>query len=137
MSDDNLSKLKAAYRRWNDSKGDREVWRDILADKISLRTAKPSAPALGFTRDSSSREEVLDYLAGVLREWEMIHYTPETFVSEGDLIAMFGHLAYRNKATGKVAEARTSSLWRFEEGKAVSMIEIYDSATALAAATAD
>ena len=132
---DNLARLRAAYQRWSETKGDRDVWRDILADRISLQTAKPRAPALDFARDASSRDEVLDYLAGVLEQWEMIYYTPETFVCEGDLIAMFGHLAYRNRATGKVAEARTSALWRFEDGKAVSMIEIYDSAAALVAAT--
>ncbi|WP_274626345.1 nuclear transport factor 2 family protein [Arvimicrobium flavum] len=134
---DNLSRLKATYTAWHDTKGDREVWRPLLADRFSLRSVDENSPGLAFARNRYSREEVLDYLAGVLNEWEMVHFTPETFVSEGDQIAMFGLCAYRNRATGKVTETLVSALWRFEDDKAVAMTEIFDSAAVSAAATPD
>ncbi|MGD9502514.1 MAG: nuclear transport factor 2 family protein [Methyloceanibacter sp.] len=66
----------------------------------------------------------------------MDHYTPQHFVCEGESIAMFGVCAYRHKGTGKTAECRIACLWRFRDGKAVEMTEIFDTARAVAAAIA-
>jgi ketosteroid isomerase-like protein len=134
---DNLSRLKACYKAWNDTKGDREAWRELLAEPFTLQSIDEHARGLGFAKDRFSREETLDYLTAIFKEWEMLHFTPETFVSEGDLIAVFGRMGYRHKETGKTAEARMAHLWRFEGGKAAGIIEIFDTAVAVAAATPD
>lgn len=134
---DNLSRLKACYQAWNDTKGDREAWRGILAEPFTLHSIDENAPGLEFAKDRFSREEALDYLTAALKEWEMVHFTPETFVSEGDKIAVFGRMGYRHKVTGKEADARMAHLWRFEDGKAAGVIEIFDTAVAVAAATPD
>ena len=48
---------------------------------------------------------------------------------------MFGTCAWKNKATGKTAECMISNLWRFEDGKVVEFIDLFDSAAAIEAAS--
>jgi hypothetical protein len=57
-------------------------------------------------------------------------------VNEGDRIAMFGHCAWTNIATGKDMEVRVAHLWEFRDGQVVDYTEIFDSARATAAANA-
>ena len=133
---DNLARLKAAYRVWDRSKGtDISAWLDLLADDVQLSTISAPSPSLAFAVDRRSKREVVDYLAGLIKDWSMVHWTPETWVADGDKIAMFGRCAWTNRATGKTAEMRSAHLWQFAGGKAASFTEIYDSARALAAAT--
>ncbi len=132
----NLDRLKTAYAAWNDTRGrSRDVWGAMMADPFQLNLVDENSPGLNFARDAVSRDEALNYLTAIFDEWEMEHYTPETYVSEGDQIAMFGTCCFRHKMTGKPAELRMACLWRFEDGKAVSLVEILDSAVAAAAAT--
>jgi ketosteroid isomerase-like protein len=65
----------------------------------------------------------------------MVHWTPETFVGDGDQIAMFGRCGWRHQTTNKVADIAIAHLWTFKEGKAVEVKEIFDSARVVAAAT--
>ena len=74
-------------------------------------------------------------MAAITKDWSMVHWTPETYVAEGERVAVFGTCAWTSKATGKVADVRIAHLWQFENGAAVSLTEIFDSARAVAAAT--
>ncbi|MBX3583004.1 MAG: nuclear transport factor 2 family protein [Rhizobiaceae bacterium] len=133
----NLDRLKAAYAAWNDTKGaSREVWGALMADRFHLNHVDEHSPGLEFARDSCTREEALSYLAAIFDDWEMVHYTPETYVGDGDSIAMFGRCAFRHRKGREVAEMRMACLWRFEGDKAVSMVEIVDSAVAMRVAMA-
>ena len=133
---DNLARLKAAYAAWNDRKGDSlDVWSELMDPNLRLTSWGQETPGLEFTAPRHSREEALNYLTAILDDWTMIHYTPKTFVCEGDLIAMFGHCAWTSKRTGKKAECQVAGLWRFENGKAVEFTDMFDSAVAAAAAT--
>jgi uncharacterized protein len=133
---ENLQRLKAGYAAWHDRKGaSLDVWREMMDERFSLLSMNEGTPGLGFAVDRHSRDDALAYLGAIFQEWEMVHYTPETFVADDDNIAMFGTCAYRNKATGKVAECRIANLWQFRNGKAVAMTDIWDTAIAAAAAT--
>ncbi len=65
-------------------------------------------------------------------------YAPAIYVGEGDKIFMFGKCAFRFKAkpAADPAEMRMACLWRFEGDKAVSLVEIFDSAVAMRLAMA-
>ena len=133
-TEDNLAKLKVAYAAWNDRKGDSlGVWRELMDENIRLTAWGETAPGLTFAAPRGSRDEVIDYLGAILADWSMIHYTPHTFVCEGDRIAMFGSCAWTNKRTGKTAECGVAGLWRFADGKAVEFTDMFDSAVAAAA----
>jgi ketosteroid isomerase-like protein len=133
---ENLDRIKAGYVAWHERKGDAlDVWRPLMAENFTLVSMDESTPGLSFAVDRHSREEALAYLKGIFDHWEMIHYTPETFVADDDNVAMFGKCSYRNKKTGKAVECRIANRWKFEDGKAVAMTDVWDTALAAAAAT--
>lgn len=136
MAESDLERLKATYQAWHDSKGDKDVWLNVMGDDVCIRSMDETSPGLEFAKDRFSRQEAVDYLGGILDAWSMIHWTPETFVCEGDLIAMFGRCAWTSKTTGKSADVRIAHLFRSRDGKVVEMTEIFDSARAAAAAVA-
>lgn len=132
----NADKLKAAYKLWNDKKAqDTSGWLALLAGNVRITSMASDVKPLAFTAARSSREDAAAYMAALTKDWSMVHWTPETYVSEGDNVAVFGTCAWECKATGKVAEVRIAHLWQFENGAAVSLTEIFDSARAVAAAT--
>ena len=130
MTDDSdLSQLQNAYHIWHETKGSSgKPWLDLMDDEVCIYSMGEEAPGLSFAKDRQSKEEVVEYLTGLLVDWTMVHWTPEIFVSEGDRIAMFGHTAWTNKATGKTAETRIAHLWKFRDGKIVEFTEVFDSA---------
>jgi ketosteroid isomerase-like protein len=134
---DNLAKLKAAYAVWNDRKGaSLDAFHDLMDENIRLTNWGEEAAALPFAAaPRTSRDQALQYLSDILNDWTMIHYTPRTFVCEGDRIAMFGTCAWTHKGTGKSAECNMAGLWRFRDGKAVEFTDMFDTAIAVAAAT--
>ena len=134
----NLERLKGAYGAWNKGKANTEsvgVLREMMADTVKLATVLPGAGDLALPGSSRSRDDLGSYFASIGNDWEMVHFTPHTFVEQGDTIAMFGTCAWKNKATGKTAECMISNLWRFEDRKVVEFIDLFDSRAAVEAAT--
>lgn len=131
----NLEHLKGAYRAWHECKGlDSKCWTDIFADNVRIRSMANDAPALAFAEERKSKADAAAYFSGLAAHWSMLHWTPQTFVAEGDKIAVFATCAWTNKQTGKSVETPIAHLWQFEGGKAASVTEIFDSARVLAAA---
>lgn len=136
MSDgSNLDRLKAAYKAWIESKGaGSEPWLALFDDDFRLCSMDEATPGLSFAKDRHSKQEAVNYLTSLLADWTMVHWTPETFVCEGDNIAMFGRCAWTNKATGKTAEIRVAHLWEFRGSRIVGLTDVFDSGRAAAAA---
>ena len=136
-SNANLELLKSAYAIWHASKGQRiDGWQDLIADDFNLVSiGDPNAAALAFAVPRRSRADVVAYFTSLVGAWSMVHFTPVTFTCEDDRIVMFGRCAWTNKQTGKTAEVLTAHQWKFAGGKAVELIEIFDSARAMAAAS--
>jgi hypothetical protein len=138
MSDaaSNVALLQEGYRRWHESKGGSvDHWMTMVADDIKFGSLAQAAPQMAFARTYSNRDALRGYFDGLLADWEMIHYTTDEFVAEGDRVFMRGSTAWRNKRTGKTAETPKVDFWRFRDGKAVEYYEYFDTARVLAAAT--
>ncbi|MDX2157932.1 MAG: nuclear transport factor 2 family protein [Hyphomicrobiaceae bacterium] len=132
----NLDRMKAAYKAWDACKGrEPDCWLDLFADNVSIRSLANDSHALSFAQDRKSKSEAVTYFTSLAERWTMIHWSPHTFVSEGDNVAVFATRAWTNKQTGKHVETSTAHLWAFEGDRATSVIEIFDSARVLAAAT--
>jgi ketosteroid isomerase-like protein len=132
----NTELLKSAYASWGDTKGKSvDRWMNILADDIKFGSLAQGAPAMAFATASNTREQVRGYFDGLLREWEMIRYTVDEFVAQGDAVFMRGSCAWRHKRTGKAVDTPKVDFWRFRDGKAVEFYEYFDTARAMAAAT--
>ena len=133
----NTVMLKACYDQWDSSKGGSiDAWMGILAEDIDFRSlAMGCDPCIGFTRPRSSRAEVRGYLEELVRDWEMIHFTVDNYIAQGDCVAAIGSTAWRNRGTGREVGTQKADIWRFRDGKAVAFFEFYDTAAMLDAAT--
>lgn len=121
------ARLGHAYGLWSESGGTRsDQWIEMLADGIVMRSVlTPDLPDdLAATRRTLSG--ALEYFQTVARDWEMIDFTVERFVDGGDDV-MVGRCAWRNRATGRIVDTPKVDVWRFENGKAVSFLEMFDS----------
>lgn len=131
--------LKIAYQTWHDTKGEgdraKDAWLDLFDDHIHIVSMGDATAAISFARQRHSKLEAVEYFLDLLKEWKMVHWTPETFVHEGDHVAMFGRCAWTNRRTQKTIDCHIAHLWAFRDGKAVRFTEIFDSAKAVAAAT--
>jgi ketosteroid isomerase-like protein len=133
----NVDILKAAYRRWHDSKGhSSDEWLKICADNIVFGSLAQGQPAgARYLTTYSSRDALKDYFGGLARDWDMIEYIPEHYVAQGDRVVMLGRCAWRNKKSGKVVTTPKCDAWRFANGKAVEFYEYFDTAQVHAAAS--
>jgi ketosteroid isomerase-like protein len=131
---DNVAKLKDAYRQWHDSKGKSvQAWLDLVADNVRVRSLADGRPGVDFTREVRSKDEFRRYFTGLLGDWEMIHYTPDDFLVDGDRVVMRGSTAWKHRKTGRVVETRKADFVTFRDGKLVEFDEFYDTAAMMEA----
>jgi len=133
-----VSLLKEAYKKWHETKaGSVEHWLELMTDDIQFHSLGSGAPKMEFTRTSTCKEEVKDYFSQLTSEWEMIHYTIDEYIAQGDRVVALGRCGFRNKRTGKVLETPKADFHRFRNGKMCEFFEFYDTAQIIAKATAD
>ena len=133
-----VSLLKEAYKKWHETKaGSVEHWLELMTDDIQFRSLGSGAPKMEFTRTSTCKEEVKDYFSQLTSEWEMIHYTIDEYIAQGDRVVALGRCGFRNKRTGKVLETPKADFHRFRNGKMCEFFEFYDTAQLIAKATSD
>ena len=133
-----IDRLKAAYQTWADSKGARtDVWTDIVGDDFHLQSMSEQQTALEVTDIRAGPKSLAGYFDVLAKSWTMQFYEVDALFGEGDQIAMFGRCSWTSKQTGKTATTAIAHLWRFRDGKAVSCIEIFDSAKAVEASIPD
>jgi uncharacterized protein len=131
----NVEILRDAYRRWADTKGGSvDHWMSLCCDDIQFGSLARGAPEMAFAASYDNRTALRGYFEGLLSDWEMLHYTADEFVADGDAVVMRGSCAWRNKRTGQVAETPKVDFWRFRDGKVAEFYEYYDTARVFAAA---
>ena len=132
---ENVAKLKAAYRQWHESKGSSvKAWLDIMTDDVKCYSLAAGAPGAEFTAAIKSKKDFERYFRGLLADWEMLHYSTDHFVSEGESVAVRGSTAWRNRKTGRAVDTPKADFWTFRDGKVVEFHEFYDTAALIAAA---
>ena len=133
---DNVAKLKHAYVQWNKSKGGSvQAWLDLMVDDVKCFSLAGGGPGAEFTARIHSKKDFERYFRDLLADWEMIHYTTEDIIAEGNHVAMRGSTAWKNRKTGKKVETPKADFWTFRDGKVVEFHEFYDTAALIAAAT--
>ena len=131
----NVAVLKDAYARWHDSKGSSvDHWFDFMAEDFRFGSLARGAPQMAFATTYDGRHTLRGYFDGLLSEWEMIHYTVDEYVAQGEAVFVRGSTGWRNKRTGCVADTPKVDFWRFRDGKAVEFFDYYDTAHVFAAA---
>jgi hypothetical protein len=136
-SAENVAKLKDAYRRWDEKKGkDTTMWTKLFSEKVRFRSLAAGRPGLEFTLECQSPADIDRYFAGLAADWDMIHYTTDSFAVEGDRIVMLGSTSWKHKKTGRVFDTPKVDLVTFRDGRIVEFFEFYDTDMVLVAARA-
>ena len=137
-STDNVSKLRKAYQLWHDTRGgSADYWLGLMADDVKMRSITDGAPEMAFTRATHGKEDAVHSFTGLAADWEMIHFTAEEFIAQGDRVVVLSRVAFRHRRTGKVAESPKADVFRFRDGLIVEFHDFFDTARAFAAARPD
>lgn len=132
----NVATLREAYALWHESRGTSiDHWMRLLADNVSFGSlAQGDVEALPFSTAYDRRADLRRYFEALLRDWEMIHFTAQEFVAQGDAVVMRGSTAWRHRRSGNPFATPKMDFWRFRDGKAIEFYEYFDTAGALRAA---
>jgi uncharacterized protein len=137
-SHDHVKRLRHAYQQWNDTRGGSvETWLELFADDVVMRPVSSNTGEHEFAKNLQGKADAGRYLAGLMTLWEMIHFTPEQFIADGERVVVVSRVAFKSRATGKVAETSKADIFQFREGKVVEVMEFFDTAAALAASRPD
>ncbi len=135
---ENVEILKKAYALWNDTRAESvQEWISLMADDVEFRSLAGGAPGMEFTRDCRSKSDVERYFAELVRDWQMIHYTVDHFIAQGDRVAVLGSCGWKSLKTGKIVETPKGDFIRLRDGKVIEFFEFYDTAKAAAASVSD
>jgi ketosteroid isomerase-like protein len=138
QEDANVKTLKEAYQKWHDTKcGSVNHWLELMTEDVQFRSLAGGASKMEFTRAATSKEDVKRYFSALTDQWEMIHYTNNEYIAQGDRVVALGTCSFRHKVTGKVLDTPKADLHRFKDGKICEFFEFYDTAQAIAKATPD
>lgn len=133
-TESNVSKLRSAHQQWNDTRGgSASVWLALMADDVVLGSAAGGAAGMEFTKGRTGKAEAEAYFAGLAADWELVHFTPEEFVAQGDTVVVLSWVAFRSTRTGKVAESPKADVFHFRDGRITAFREFFDTHTAIAA----
>ena len=133
----NVALLKDAYQRWHDTKaGCVDHWLNLMTDDVQFRSLAAGAVEMQFTRPSCSKDDVKQYFAGLTNEWEMIYYRVDEYIAQSDRVVALGQVSFKHKKSGKILVTPKADFHKFRDGKICEFFEFYDTAQALATATA-
>jgi len=122
------ARLERAYQLWSESRAGRcDQFLALVADSIDMRSVLAPELPDDLAAVRSTREEVEQYFETIARDWEMVSFEVDRIVDGGDDVVMVGRCAWRNRATGKVIDTPKVDVWRFEDGRAISYLEMFDS----------
>lgn len=134
----NVALLKRLYGRWNETKGASvDEWLEHIDEGVEWRSLAQGSEGLEFTAEANGLDRVRDYFNGLTGVFEMVHYTIDDYVAQGDRVVAIGSTAWRNPRTGKAFETPKLDVFDFENGRIVSFFEFYDTAKVGAAMAAD
>ena len=136
LEETHVNLLKEAYQKWHDSKaGSVEHWLELMTDDVRFRSLAGGAAKMEFTRTSSCKDEVKQYFSELRSQWEMIDYTINEYIAQGDRVVALGNCSYRNKQTGKILDTPKADFHKFRGGKICDFFEFYDTAQAISKTT--
>ncbi len=129
----NVETLRDAYIHWQNTKGDAQVWLDILDDHVDWGSLADGAPGMEFTQKRASKDDVVGYFAGLAENWTMNSYHINEFVAQGGRVVAIGECSWTHKRTGKTAAIGKVDVWMFENGKVTQFMEFFDTLRAVEA----
>jgi len=125
----NVEILRAAYRRWHDSRGTSvDCWISLCTDDVRFGSIAEHEPAVPYMTLYTDRARLADYFNGLARDWEMIEFRGDHFVAQGDRVVVLGHCSWRARKTGKVVRTPMANSFRMRDGRISEYYEYFDTA---------
>lgn len=124
--------LHDGYAAWTNSKGnfDPRSMLDLYADDVEVSSATHGGeghPALAMIGTYRGKAGVQAYFEALTDHWVMERFSVERIIADGERAAVVLDMAWRSKATGKLAASKKVDLWTFREGLAVRLEQVFDS----------
>ena len=134
----NVDVLRQAYQRWSESRG-RSIddWLAIVAPSFRIRSGADEHAEGQFGAVPAGREGLRSYLVELVGHWIMESHDVERFIADGDDVAVLIRAVWRHRATNKQIACDLVDVWSFQGGQAVSLMEVFDTAAMVQAATPD
>lgn len=130
-----VAALAEAYKVWGDTKGARNPFLDLLAERVTWRSLGDAVTGIDFAEPGSSKDDVRGYFERLGKDWRMNHFVVDRLIAEGDQVVVVSWVSWTNVHTGKTAESLKADIIRFDGNAIVEVLEFFDTAAALAAAT--
>jgi ketosteroid isomerase-like protein len=67
-----------------------------------------------------------EYLVSLVLNLEMVEFPTEEIVTQGNTVVWIGSCHWRDPASGREAKSAKADIWHFRDGKAVSVMEMFD-----------
>jgi hypothetical protein len=136
--DENVARLREAYRQWHDTRGgSSETWLALMTEDVKMRSLGDGAPGVEFARENAGKAAAAGYFAGLAEGWEMDHFTTNEFIAQGDVVVVLSAVAFRHRGTGKLVRSPKADVVRFRDGAIAEFFEFYDTAAILAGTKPD
>ena len=123
----NAELVRTAYEHWERSLGsDPEPFFALVAEDFEMASALDPPDLHELACDHCGLDRVRDYFAALDADWEMVDFTTEQVIEQGDTVVWIGNCTWRNRHTGSVAATPKVDIWTFRDGQAVRMFEMFD-----------
>ena len=123
----NAARVRAAYANWQDTLGrDPEPFFALMGDGFEMSSVLDPPHLNELAANHRGPGRVRDYFAALDADWEMIDFPTEQVVAEGDTVVWIGRCTWRNRHTGTVVGTPKVDIWTFRDGRAVGMLELFD-----------
>lgn len=135
-SNPNVEALRNAYERWTQSRGRSvEDWVALASPDFQIRSSADAHAEASFGAAPAGIEGLKAYLTDLVNHWIMESYEVEQLIADGDDVVAINRIAFRHRQTNKRVACPLVDVWTFRDGKATSVMEVFDTAAMIQAAT--
>ena len=132
----NVDVLRRAYDRWSETRGKSiDDWVALAAPKFRLRSAADLRAEGQFGAVPSGPDGMRTYLTALVDHWIMERHDIDRVIADGDQVVVTIRALWRNRETNKRIVCDLVDVWTFEAGQATSLLEVFDTAAMIAAAS--
>lgn len=119
--------LAHAYAQWHATRGaSGELFLELMADDIAMRTLLGPPELHPLAQERVGIDYAREYLVSLALNLEMIEFPTEEIVAQGNTVVWIGSCHWRDRRSAREAKTPKVDVWRFRDGKAVSVIEMFD-----------
>jgi len=123
----NADKIRKAYSQWHQTRGaSPEAFLDLMAEDVRMNTNLDPPDLHPLAHERFGIENARDYLVSLVLHLEMVDFPTEEVVAQGDTVVWIGSCTWRDRKTGVENRTAKVDIWRFRDGKAVSVMEMFD-----------